>query len=103
MQLLHLQGCKQAQRLSQNLNIQVGCLSVVVIEDIGQVYRHFYPVIETAPDECATIKMDVDDVNDYFESFQAYLNDGEDIASFVMTAEDGITVNSSSLYPVCTN
>jgi len=60
-------------------------------------YQQFYTDPEEAPNSCATNKMIIGDINDYVESFEQYLNDGEDVASYTLTADGGLTVVSQSL------
>lgn len=58
--------------------------------------RFYRPVIE-APISCATNQMDIGDINDFIEHFDAYLDDGEVISSFTISADLGLTIVSSSL------
>lgn len=57
--------------------------------------RYERPPIQ-APISCETNIMFINDVNDYIEHYDEFLNSGEDIASFVMTADDGLTIQSSA-------
>ena len=59
--------------------------------------RQFYAPASEAPNTCSTNKMVVGDVNDFIEHFDSWLIDGEAVASFVITAETGLTIVSSSL------
>jgi hypothetical protein len=60
-------------------------------------WRRYYPTIEQAPISCKTNKMFIDDVDNFVEHFDAYLKDSETIASYVLTADTGLTINSESL------
>ncbi|NIR25955.1 MAG: hypothetical protein GWO10_20055 [candidate division Zixibacteria bacterium] len=41
--------------------------------------------------------MNVGEIDTYFENYQAYLNDGEDVSTFTIENDDGITILSSGL------
>ena len=58
--------------------------------------RWYRPAAE-APQTCATVKMQIDEINDFTESFADYLQTGEDVSSYVLEATDGISVNAESL------
>ena len=58
-------------------------------------YNRFSRPIETPPISCDVIKMVVGDIGDYTESFKAYL-DVETIASYVISSDTGLTIQSSS-------
>lgn len=60
-------------------------------------WQRFYREEARAPIDCATNTIVMGDVNDYQEGFAAYLNMGETVASFVISADPGIIVVSSSL------
>ena len=49
-----------------------------------------------APLEENTITMYIDDINSFSESFVAYLDSGETISSYAITAEDGLTISTSA-------
>jgi len=59
--------------------------------------RFFFPTAEP-PVSCDTKKLVVDDINDYVEHFDAYLNlvDDETIASYTIDADTGLTIVSDS-------
>jgi hypothetical protein len=59
-------------------------------------WNRFYRNQHVAPNDCSTAEMFIGDVNDYVEHFDAYLNEGETLASIEFTADTGITINSSS-------
>jgi hypothetical protein len=59
-------------------------------------WRQYYSPVEEAPISCATNKMIIDNVNDFVEHFDAYLNDGEVISSYTIEADTGLTIISSS-------
>lgn len=58
-------------------------------------YQRFNRTAKIPPQDCATNKIIIDNINDYTESFRAYLGD-ETIASFTIEADDGLTLVSSS-------
>lgn len=60
-------------------------------------YNTFYKPVVIAPNSCDTNKMFVDDLNDFAESFSAYLVSGEDIASYTLEADTGLTVTAQSI------
>ena len=62
----------------------------------GHRYRSFYPEIDQAPIGCATYRMVIGEVDDLVEHYDAYLNDGETISSFTISADTGLTLGSSS-------
>lgn len=51
----------------------------------------------TLPEIAPDITMFIGDVNDFTEHFDAYLRDGEDIASYSIIADDGIDLISDNL------
>lgn len=57
----------------------------------------YYGQTEEAPLASATNKMYIGDIDDFVEHFDAYLNDGEDVASYTLTADTGLTIESESL------
>jgi hypothetical protein len=59
-------------------------------------WRQYYSPVAEAPISCATNKMIVDNVDDFVEHFDAYLNDGEVISSYTIEADTGLTIVSSS-------
>jgi len=61
----------------------------------GARYRRFNPAPIEAAGTCDTKRMKVNDVNDFDESFAAYLA-GETIASYTITSTDGLTVSNDS-------
>lgn len=68
----------------------------------GNTLRHnrwarFYQPQSEAPLEAATITMFVDDIDDFTEHFDSYLDAGEVISSFTITADSGLNIVSSSL------
>ena len=42
------------------------------------------------------IEMYIDDVNSFTENYTAYLNEGEDISVFTITADDGLTISGET-------
>lgn len=59
-------------------------------------YRRFQRPTVRAPNECATNKMLVGDIDDFQESFVSYLDPLEDISSFTITASSVLEIQSSS-------
>lgn len=58
--------------------------------------RRFQRQQKPAPNECATKRLLLGEIDDYTESFRAYLKDGESISSFSVTSDPGLTVVSSA-------
>jgi hypothetical protein len=59
---------------------------------------YFYPASDPGPAlNCTTHTMYIGDTDDFTESFISYLAAGETIASYVLTADTGLTVDSESL------
>lgn len=59
-------------------------------------YQRFYKIVEEAPLGCTTNVMYIDDVEDFEESYAAWLKDGETISSYTIEADTGLTINSDS-------
>lgn len=60
-------------------------------------WQRFYRPQDIAPNEGETNTMIVGDIDDFTEHFDSYLLSVEDIASFVITSDSGLTVVSSSI------
>lgn len=60
-------------------------------------FRRYYGATDQAPNECKTNEMYQDDINDYAEDFSAYLVSVEDVASYTIEADTGLTIASDSL------
>ncbi len=60
-------------------------------------WARFYRPQGQTPLECASVTMAVDDVRDFVEHFDAYLDFGETLSSFTIEADAGLTIVSSSL------
>ena len=58
-------------------------------------YQRFNRSPKIPPQDCETNDIIIDNVNDYTESFRAYLGD-ETIESFTIEADEGLTIVSSS-------
>ncbi len=58
-----------------------------------QRWQHPQPL---PPNNCATNTIIVNDVNDYEESFKAYLDDNETIASYQITSDNSLIIVSSA-------
>lgn len=59
-------------------------------------WERFYRPQAEAPLESATHTMFIDDIDDFVEHFDAYLDDSETISSFTITVDTGLVVVSSS-------
>jgi hypothetical protein len=59
--------------------------------------QRFYQQTVIPPNDAKTIHMYVDDVNDYTEDFSDYLVGAEEVASYTIEADDGLTVSNDSL------
>jgi len=59
-------------------------------------YQRFNREQKLPPANCETNVMIIEDIDDFFEDFEAYLNSSETIKSFTITADRGLTVVSSS-------
>ena len=57
--------------------------------------RFFRPQAE-APLSCATNKMVIDNIDNFVEHFDAYLDDGETISSYTIESDAGLTIVSDS-------
>lgn len=60
-------------------------------------WRRFYPTAAVSPVGCDVNRMRLNDVDDFFETWDSYLLVGEDVASYTLTAEAGLAVVSQSL------
>ena len=59
-------------------------------------WSRFYRLSDTNTNTCAVEQMFIGDVNDFTEHFDAYLADGETIASYSITSDSGLDIVSSS-------
>ena len=59
--------------------------------------NNFYRPVAEAPVNCTTHDMWIGDIEDFTESFTAYLNAGETVTAYVLTADTGLTIVSESL------
>ena len=59
-------------------------------------WRRYYEISNAAPPDDTTNQLVVDDVDNYVEHFDSYLNDGEIISSFTIEEDTGLTINASS-------
>ena len=57
----------------------------------------YYTNTEASPNDCYTNYVRRDDVNDYVEDFTAYLEDLEEIQSYTLEADSGLTVLSQGI------
>jgi hypothetical protein len=67
----------------------------------GNTHRYyrwnaFYQQTARAPNSCKTNDMIYGDVDDFVEHFDAYLDSGEEIASYSLVAESGINIQTDS-------
>ena len=60
-------------------------------------WQRFYQPAPQAPQDCDTNYMTVTNVNDFSESWEDYLNDGETIDSFTKEVSAGLSVESEAL------
>jgi len=66
-------------------------------------WRRFSVPVEEAPSSSETITMFIDDIENFTESFTAYLDSGETISSYVITADTGLTIsNDTNATPLIT-
>lgn len=63
----------------------------------GQRWRNYNAPVSEAPLNCETIKMIIGDIDDFVEHFDSYLNAGEDVASYTIESDTGLTIVSDSL------
>jgi hypothetical protein len=64
---------------------------------LGSNLSNFLPSAQEPPPDCTeTFQMYVGDIEDYTEHYEAYLRDGEDIASFTIESDTGLALISSS-------
>lgn len=59
-------------------------------------YQRFNRETEVPPNDCSTNRMIMDDIDDFEESFESYLDGVETISSFTITVDSGITLVSSA-------
>lgn len=60
-------------------------------------FGKFYRKQASAPNECDTASMLIDDVNDFTEHYDSYLKFGETISSYTIEPDSGLTVSNDSL------
>ena len=60
-------------------------------------YSDFYVPEATPTTSCESKYMVVGEIDDFTENFDSFLSDGEDIASYTITADTGLTIVSDSL------
>lgn len=60
-------------------------------------WQKYYHAVEEPSLACSTVRMYVDDIDDFTEDFNEFLTDTETVASYVLTADTGLTVVSESL------
>lgn len=60
-------------------------------------WQRYYQPSPRAPIDCATHYMTVTNINDFSETWERYLNEGETIVSFVRTFTPGLSIVSESL------
>ena len=59
-------------------------------------WNRFYRRSAETPLESASQSMFIDDINDYVEHFDAYLNASEDISSYTIEADTGLTITADA-------
>ena len=60
-------------------------------------WRRYYNTAEDSPISCETNRMIVGDIDDFQESFSAYLVSSEDISTYTIEADTGLKIVSDSL------
>ena len=60
-------------------------------------FDSFWPDVDQAPLSTDTISLRIGDIEDYTESFESWLKDSEDISSYTIEAETGLTIVSDSI------
>ena len=63
----------------------------------GNEWQRFYRTQGDAPNSAATNLKFIGDIDNFVEHFDAYLDDGEAIASFTIEADTGLTILSSAI------
>jgi len=58
--------------------------------------RRFYTPVPEAPNTCETNRMIIGDINDFVEHFNSYLISPEEIESYTIEADTGLTIVSDS-------
>ena len=58
--------------------------------------RKFFSPVEMAPNTCQTNRMTIGDIDNFIENFASYLIDPEEIASYTIEADTGLTIVSDS-------
>ena len=61
------------------------------------ISSNFNRPVELAPNNATTINMWINEINDYEENFQSSLRDVDDIDSYTIEADSGLTIISDSL------
>jgi hypothetical protein len=59
-------------------------------------WRRFHTPIVEAPNTCKTNRMTIGDIDDFIEHFDSYLIDTEEIDSYTIEADTGLTIVSDS-------
>lgn len=59
-------------------------------------WRRYYSISNPAPAEDTTNRMVADDIDNFVEHFDSYLDANEVISSFTINADQGLVINSSS-------
>ena len=63
-----------------------------------QEWNRFYTPQAEAPISCDVNKMAIGDIQDFVEHFDTYLVDPEEISTYTLEAETGLTITTQSLY-----
>jgi hypothetical protein len=64
---------------------------------LGRRYGNFFTSTADTDLSCQTKKIYENDINEYVEHFDSYIKDEEDIQSYTIAADKGLTIVSSSL------
>lgn len=60
-------------------------------------HQKYYQPLNRAPNNCNTVRMKIGEIQTFTEHFDSYLQDSETVASYTITANDGLSIQSSSL------
>jgi len=63
----------------------------------GNRFQRFFRPAVLPPAGTSTNEMVIGDIDNYFESFSAYLDNGETIESFVLTETDGLAITNATI------
>ena len=64
---------------------------------LSSIHNPFYNNPIPVPNEVQTIKMYIDDIDDFVESYEAYLHNGETITAYTLETDTGLTVTAEAI------